>query len=121
MSAFDHAKLAARVVEATIHELPGHFRKGKPLKRFYRDVRNGRAKCFVVLRDDPDDFVGLLLDRTSQKLRFELLVNIAHRDDAVAWAQALQERRFGDVQYSLRTPDNPVRIAMLFAAYNPHL
>ncbi|MBI4142363.1 hypothetical protein HY480_00635 [Candidatus Uhrbacteria bacterium] len=111
MSTFDHAELAVRVVEATIRVLSGHFRKGKSLKQFYRDIREGRAKCFVALRADPEDFIGLFFDRTGPQQRFELWVNLEERDEGVHWCREMATQKFGAVQFSYRSPQAPLTLA----------
>lgn len=105
-------RLAIRIVEATIREVSGHFRKNHDLKRFYQKLRSGLPRVFVILRNDDDDFVGLLLTDEGARLHAELWVDLDNRDDGPPWTQALaQQFRMNNIRFSYRSPQDPLALA----------
>jgi hypothetical protein len=105
--------VAVGVVETTIRALAGHFRKGGGLKAFYRAIRNGQPRAFVVLRSDPDDFVGVLMGVHGTTVQFELWVDMGHRDDGPTWCDAAQKRfdQRPNIHFQFRSPEHPIALA----------
>ncbi|MFH1098733.1 MAG: hypothetical protein V1723_02350 [Candidatus Uhrbacteria bacterium] len=106
----DPTQLASRVIDATIRLYHGHFRKGRSLKLFYRAIRTRDARAFVVLRDDPMDFVAIEWQPEGRGSRFELWANIANRADAKNWRDDLRTM-FPSLTFDIRTPDDPIALA----------
>ncbi|MDO8599118.1 MAG: hypothetical protein Q7S02_03335 [bacterium] len=108
----DRFELANRIVETTIRELYGPLRTGRPLEQFYHDIREGKTRAFVALRVDPEDFVGLLFDAAGAQCRFELWLNLESRDEGPPWCILMYaEHRTPDVQFTHRSPKNPITLA----------
>lgn len=118
----DRFELANRIVEATIREFNGNFRKGRTLRQFYRDIRDGKARVFVPLRDDADDFVGILFDATGEQCRFELWLNLESRDDGPPWCTFMYAHfRTPGFQFTYRSPKDPIALTRRMGLSNGNL